>query len=68
MHTDLARAWRQWGKADQTVDALMAALRASPGEVVDGSSICGLVGEVAHRHPRTAGVRELVAATRPAAR
>ncbi|CAM5236488.1 hypothetical protein GCM10010329_61500 [Streptomyces spiroverticillatus] len=32
MHTDLGRAWWQWGKAEQTTAALLSAARVSPGE------------------------------------
>ncbi|MFD7106772.1 transcriptional regulator [Streptomyces celluloflavus] len=64
LHTDLARAWWQWGKAEQTAHALQAAHRAAPSEVRDRPGIRSLVTDLAERHPRTSGVRELVAATR----
>jgi hypothetical protein len=67
MHTDLARAWWQFGKPEQTVHELMSALRVSPGEVRDRSSIRQIVTEVAAQYPRTSGVRELVVAV-PGAR
>ncbi|MFH8555457.1 transcriptional regulator [Streptomyces celluloflavus] len=68
LHTHLARAWWQWGKAEQTAHALLAAHRAAPSEVRDRPGIRSLVTDLAERHPRTSGVRELVAAThiRPA--
>ncbi|MGW3651698.1 helix-turn-helix transcriptional regulator [Streptomyces sp. NPDC000878] len=59
MHTDLARAWWQLGKPEQTATELLAAVRVSPGEVRDRSSIRQIVTDLAARHPRTAGVREL---------
>ncbi|KOG78191.1 DNA-binding protein, partial [Streptomyces varsoviensis] len=65
MHTDLARAWWQWGKAEQTATELLLALRVSPGEVRDRPSIRKVVTELRSRHPRVPGVRELVAATGP---
>ncbi|MFE7119032.1 multiprotein-bridging factor 1 family protein [Streptomyces sp. NPDC057654] len=67
MHTDLARAWWQWGKAEQTAAELLLALRVSPGEVRDRPSIRKIVTDLRSRHPRVPGVRELVAATGPSA-
>ncbi|MEU6229106.1 helix-turn-helix transcriptional regulator [Streptomyces sp. NPDC047042] len=61
MHTDLARAWWQLGKPEQTATELLAAVRVSPGEVRDRSSIRQIVTDLTARHPRTAGVRELTA-------
>lgn len=63
MHTDLGRAWWQWGKPEQTADELLAALRVSPGEVRDRPAIRAIVGDLSTRYPRVAGVRELAAAT-----
>ncbi|MGW4381010.1 helix-turn-helix domain-containing protein [Kitasatospora sp. NPDC004531] len=62
LHTDLARAWWQWGRPEQTVTELLAALRVSPAEVRDRPSIRAVVSDLAIRHPRVAGVRELTAA------
>ncbi|MER0476906.1 helix-turn-helix transcriptional regulator [Streptomyces sp. Edi2] len=62
MHTDLARAWWQWGKAEQTAAELLSAARVSPGEVCDRPAIRQIVGDLRSRHPRVTGVRELVAA------
>ncbi len=59
MHTDLARAWWQWGKPQQTADALLEALRASPAEVRDRPAIRRVAVDLVHRHPHTAGRREL---------
>ncbi|MEW2625793.1 helix-turn-helix transcriptional regulator [Streptomyces sp. NPDC048106] len=62
MHTDLGRAWWQWGKAEQTASELLAAVRVSPSEVRDRPAIWGIVEELRSRHPKVPGVRELVAA------
>ncbi|MEU9744706.1 helix-turn-helix domain-containing protein [Streptomyces niveus] len=63
LHTDMARAWWRWNKPEQTADALLAAHRTAPAEVRDRPSIRAIVTDLARRHPRTSGVRELVAAT-----
>ncbi|WP_432086906.1 helix-turn-helix domain-containing protein [Streptomyces sp. bgisy095] len=60
--TDMARAWWAWGRPEQTAHALLDAHRASPGEVRDRPAIRLIVTELARRHPRAAGVRELHAA------
>lgn len=60
--TDMARAWRAWGRPEQTARALLDAHRASPGEVRDRPAIRSIVTELAQRHPRAVGVRELHAA------
>ncbi|MGW1196547.1 helix-turn-helix domain-containing protein [Streptomyces sp. NPDC002536] len=62
MHTDLARSWWQWNKPQQTADALLEALRASPAEVRDRPAIRQVATDLIQRHPRTHGVRELSAA------
>ncbi|MEU3662822.1 helix-turn-helix transcriptional regulator [Streptomyces sp. NPDC032940] len=62
MHTDLARAWWQWGKPEQTAQELLAALRVSPGEVRDRPAIRDIVTVLGSRHPRTSGVRDLTRA------
>ncbi len=59
MHTDLARAWWQWGKPEQTASELLGAMKVSPGEVRDRPAIRAIVAELSSRHPRTSGVREL---------
>lgn len=66
MHTDLARAWWQWGKAEQTAWELLS-LRASPGEVRDRPAIRQIVTELTASHPRTTGVRALSHAAMPRA-
>jgi tetratricopeptide (TPR) repeat protein len=63
MHTDLARAWWQWGKPEQTAAELLSAMRAAPGEIRDRPAIRKIVTGLRSQHPRTAGVRELVTAT-----
>ncbi len=64
MHTDLARAWWQRGRPEQTAAELLFAVRVSPSEVRDRPSIRQIVAALRSRHPRTPGVRELVAVTR----
>ncbi|MFJ6140752.1 transcriptional regulator [Kitasatospora sp. NPDC092286] len=66
LHTDLARAYWQWGKPEQTAHALLDAHRAAPSEVRNRPSIRAIVTELAQRHPRSSGVRELSAAVRSA--
>jgi transcriptional regulator with XRE-family HTH domain len=62
LFTDLARAWWQWGKPEQTVHALLAAHSHAPAEVRDRSSIRKIVTDVARQHPNISGVRELTEA------
>ncbi|MER5971459.1 helix-turn-helix transcriptional regulator [Streptomyces sp. NPDC002055] len=62
MHTDLARAWWQWGKPEQTAQELLAAMRVSPGEVRDRPAIRAIVSSLSSRHPHATGVRELTRA------
>jgi transcriptional regulator with XRE-family HTH domain len=62
LHTDLARAWWQWRKPEQTTRALLAAYRQAPAEVRDRPSIRKIVTQLARDHPRVAGVRELATA------
>ncbi|MFE7129426.1 hypothetical protein ACFVIM_01020 [Streptomyces sp. NPDC057638] len=62
MHTDLARAWWQYGKPEQTTRELLAALRVSPAEIRDRPSIRTIVSSLASRHPHTPGVRGLTLA------
>ncbi|MFD7663531.1 helix-turn-helix transcriptional regulator [Streptomyces sp. NPDC059788] len=65
MHTDMARAWWQMARPEPAADALLHAVRASRGEVRDRPAIRQIVTDLAQRHPRTAGVRELTAAVTP---
>jgi NAD(P)-dependent dehydrogenase (short-subunit alcohol dehydrogenase family) len=62
LHTDLARAWWQWGKPEPTARELLAALRQAPGEVRDRPSIRKVAVSLIQQHPRVPGVRELAAA------
>ncbi|MFJ9752962.1 hypothetical protein ACIRVM_45845, partial [Streptomyces chartreusis] len=57
--TDMARAWWSRQRPEQTAHALLDAYRASPGEVRDRPAIRAIVDELAERHPRITGVREL---------
>lgn len=59
MGTDMARAWWAWNRPEQTAHALLDAYRASPGEVRDRPAIRSIVDELAERHSRITGVREL---------
>jgi transcriptional regulator with XRE-family HTH domain len=59
LHTDMARAWWQWGKPEQTAQSLLNALRVTPAEVRDRPSVRAIVKELHRTHPRVAGVREL---------
>ncbi|MEU6710024.1 helix-turn-helix transcriptional regulator [Nonomuraea sp. NPDC046802] len=62
LHTDLARAWWQWGKPEETTAALLEAVGHAPAEVRDRPSIRKIAAELVERHPRVAGVRQLAAA------
>ncbi|MFB7915441.1 helix-turn-helix domain-containing protein [Streptomyces sp. NPDC056061] len=62
LHTDMARAWWQWGKPEETAVALLSAHREAPAEVRDRPSMRALVAELTERHPRTSTVRQLAAA------
>ncbi|PZG21190.1 transcriptional regulator [Spongiactinospora gelatinilytica] len=64
-HTDLARAWWQWGKPEETAKALLSAHRQAPAEVADRPSIRRIADELAARHARVPGVQELAAALSP---
>ncbi|WP_344260462.1 transcriptional regulator [Streptomyces sodiiphilus] len=62
LHTDLARAWWQWGKPEQTAQELLLAHRAAPAEVRDRPTIRAIVTDLVRAHPRASGVRELAGA------
>lgn len=62
-HTDMARAWWQWGKPGQAATALLEALRVSPSEVRDRPAIRHIVTDLRNHHPLVPGVRELAALT-----
>jgi hypothetical protein len=55
----MARAWWQWGKAEQTAQALLDAFRVTPAEVRDRPVVRAIVSELQRKHPHVAGVREL---------
>lgn len=62
LHTDLARAWWQWGKPEPTARALLATHREAPSEVRDRRpAIRAIAVDLVRRHPRVAvaGVGEL---------
>ncbi|MGW7312225.1 helix-turn-helix domain-containing protein [Streptomyces sp. NPDC054865] len=61
MHTDLARAWHLRCRPEQTAAELLKAARVSRAEVRDRPPIRQIVTDLRRRHPRTTGVRELVA-------
>jgi hypothetical protein len=61
LHTDLARAWWQWGKPDPAARHLLAALRQAPSEVRDRPSIRKIAISLIQQHPRASGTRELAA-------
>ena len=65
LHTDLARAWWQWGKPEQAAQELLTAYRHAPAEVRDRPSIRKIAAELVERHPRTPGVRHLAALASP---
>lgn len=58
-HTDMARAWWQWGRPEQTAAALLDAARVSPAEVRARPAIRRIVTDLRQRHPHVTGVREL---------
>ncbi|AJE82643.1 MULTISPECIES: helix-turn-helix domain-containing protein [Streptomyces] len=62
LHTDMARAWWQWGKPEETAAALLSAHREAPAEVRDRPGIRRIATQLAERHPRTSSVRQLTAA------
>lgn len=64
LHTDMARAWWQRGKVEETAAALLAAHREAPAEVRDRPSMRVIVAELTERHPRAASVRQLGAVVR----
>jgi hypothetical protein len=59
LHTDMARAWWQWGKPEQTAHALLDAHRQAPAEVRDRPAIRKIVTDLATQHPRATGVHQL---------
>lgn len=66
MHTDLARAWWQWGKPEQTATQLLAAARVCTAEVRDRPAIRKIAQDLVARHPRTVGAQDLAGVLRSA--
>ena len=62
LFTDLARAWWQWGKPEQTASALLNACRESVGEVRTRPAICAMAVTLINQHPRVSGVQTLATA------
>jgi len=67
-HTDLARAWWQWGKPERAATELLAAHAESPAEVICRPRIRELAEAIVHRHPHVSEARHLRAALGPAGR
>jgi transcriptional regulator with XRE-family HTH domain len=63
LHTDLARAWWQRGKPEQTARSLIAAYRESPSEVTSRSSMRRIADDLAARYPKLPAVAELTRLT-----
>lgn len=61
LYTDLARAWWQFGRPEQTTHALLAAYGHAPAEVRDRPGIRRIAVELLDRYPRVAGARHLAA-------
>ncbi|MCW2765806.1 MAG: Transcriptional regulator, contains XRE-family domain, partial [Nocardioides sp.] len=56
LHTDMARAWWQWGKPEETAQQLLAAYSHAPSEVRDRPAIRRIADDLAALHPRVSGV------------
>lgn len=63
LHTDLARAWWQWGKPEQTARSLTAAYRESPSEVTSRPSMRRIADDLISRYPKLPAVAELTRLT-----
>lgn len=61
-HTDLARAWWQRGKPEQTTTELLSAMQQAPAEVRDRPAIRAIANELVARHKLVPGVRKLESA------
>ncbi|GAA3070662.1 helix-turn-helix domain-containing protein [Streptosporangium carneum] len=59
LHTDLARAWWQWGKPEQTASALLNACQESVGEVRTRPAIRAMAVALINQYPRVSGVQTL---------
>lgn len=60
LHADMARAWWQWDRPQQTAAALLNAWGENPGEVRDRPAMREIVADLDARHPRVEGVQDLV--------
>ena len=65
LHTDLARAWWQHERPEQTAAALLAAHREAPTELTGRPAIRRIALDLIDRHPQLTGTRQLRAALRP---
>lgn len=63
LHTDLARAWWQWGKPEQTARSLISAYRESPTEVTSRPTMRRIAGDLKDRYPKLPDVIELTRLT-----
>jgi hypothetical protein len=59
LHTDLARAWWQHDRPEQTAAALLAAHREAPTELTGRPAIRRVALDLIDRHPQIAGARQL---------
>ena len=59
LHTDLARAWWQHDRPEQTGAALLAAHREAPTELTGRPAIRGIALDLIDRHPQLSNTREL---------
>jgi transcriptional regulator with XRE-family HTH domain len=66
LHTDIARAWWQHGRPEQTAAALLAAYREAPTELTGRPAIRRIGLDLIHRYPQATGTHELrIALHRP---
>ena len=63
LHTDLARAWWQWGRPEQTARSLISAYRESPAEVISRPAMRRIADDLAARYPKLPAVAELTRLT-----
>jgi transcriptional regulator with XRE-family HTH domain len=63
LHTDLARAWWQLGKPEQTARSLISAYRESPAEVTSRLAMRRITDDLAARYPKLPSVTELTRLT-----
>ena len=59
LHTDLARAWWQWNKPDQTAGALLAAYQQAPTEITTRPAIRQIAINLTRHHPKAQGAQQL---------